>query len=134
ADVCAAVHYAHERGVVHRDLKPSNILVDEAGTAKLLDFSIARPIDSDIAREAHTRPGALLFTPEYASPEEARGEPTGIASDIYSLGAVLYELLAGQPPREARAKLPGDLDAIVAQALHDEPARRYASAAALGDD
>jgi tetratricopeptide (TPR) repeat protein len=128
ADVCAAVHYAHERGVVHRDLKPSNILVDEAGTPKLLDFSIARPITGEIEREAHTRPGALMFTPEYASPEQARGEPTGIASDIYSLGAVLHELLAGA------AKLPPDLHAIVAQAMHEEPARRYTSAAALADD
>jgi tetratricopeptide (TPR) repeat protein len=157
-DVCAAVHYAHERGVVHRDLKPSNILVDDAGTAKLLDFSIARPIDGEIAREAHTRPGALLFTPEYASPEQARGESVGIASDVYSLGAVLYELLAGRPPYEGtpvdllrkigresppppsvvaidrRAEIGRDLDAIVAQTLDEDPARRYASAAALGDD
>src|SRR5207302_6191727 len=118
----------------------------EAGTAKLLDFSIARPIDSDIAREAHTRPGALLFTPEYASPEQARGEPTGVASDIYSLGAVLYELLAGRPPHVgtpvellrriggegpqppravaavARGGLPGDPAATTARALHEVPA------------
>jgi tetratricopeptide (TPR) repeat protein len=158
ADVCAAVHYAHERGVVHRDLKPSNILVDDAGAAKLLDFSIARPITGEIEREAHTRPGALLFTPEYASPEQARGEATGIASDIYSLGAVLYELLVGRPPHvgtpaellrqvgresppppsavavDRRSELAGDLDAIVAQAMHEDPARRYSSAAALGDD
>ncbi|HTR54490.1 MAG TPA: serine/threonine-protein kinase, partial [Kofleriaceae bacterium] len=156
ADVCAAVHYAHERGVIHRDLKPSNILVDETGAPKLLDFSIARPLADETAREAHTRPGALMFTPEYASPEQARGEPTGVASDVYSLGAVLYELLAGRPPhtgspqellakigREApmlasiaarQRELAGDLDAITAQALHDEPARRYTSAAALGDD
>lgn len=158
ADVCAAVHYAHEHGVVHRDLKPSNILVDDDGTAKLLDFSIARPITDEIEREAHTRPGALLFTPEYASPEQARGEATGIASDIYSLGAVLYELLAGRPPHEGtpldilrrvghesppppsavandrRGEVAGDLDAIVAQALDEDPARRYATVAALADD
>lgn len=94
--ICAAVEYAHGRLVIHRDLKPANILVDRSGEAKLLDFGIARLLDADAGGNATTVLNAM--TTAYASPEQIRGEPLGTASDIYSLGVVLYELVAGVRP------------------------------------
>jgi tetratricopeptide (TPR) repeat protein len=160
-DVCAAVQYAHQRLVVHRDLKPSNILVTSDATPKLLDFGIAKLLDDD-GREAHTRTGTHLMTPEYASPEQARGEPVSVAADIYALGALLYELLADAPahrfngatglaalsvildvvpprpstvaPTERRRALTGDLDNICMKALAKEPELRYASVEQLAED
>lgn len=93
--VCVAVHHAHRNLLVHRDLKPGNILVTRGGEPKLLDFGIARPIDGDMAA---TVAAHRALTPRYASPEQIRGEPVGIASDVYALGVVLYELLVGSGP------------------------------------
>lgn len=93
--VCVAVHHAHKSLLVHRDLKPGNVLVTNDGEPKLLDFGIARRIDHDVAA---TVAAQRALTPRYASPEQVRGEPVGIASDVYSLGVVLYELLAGSGP------------------------------------
>jgi eukaryotic-like serine/threonine-protein kinase len=161
--VCTALQYAHQNLVVHRDIKPSNILVDIDGTPKILDFGIAKLLAPGAAfeREARTRTGAGMFTPEYASPEQARGDAVSTASDVYSLGAVLYELLTGRSPHRAagsaldirrvicevdpprpstiapharRRELAGDLDNIILKALHKEPARRYASMEQLGED
>jgi eukaryotic-like serine/threonine-protein kinase len=161
--VCAALQYAHGKLVVHRDIKPSNILVDRDGAPKLLDFGIAKLLDPGeaLAREAHTRTGVAMLTPEYASPEQARGEPVSVATDIYSLGGVLYELLAGRPPQqprggqlemlraisevkpprassvappELRRDIEGDLDNIVEKALRKDPAERYASVEQFADD
>jgi serine/threonine protein kinase/tetratricopeptide (TPR) repeat protein len=95
--VCDAVQYAHRQQVIHRDLKPSNILVNKEGVPKLLDFGIAKFLDGEAAADATTLAWRLL-TPEYASPEQIRGEQSTVASDVYSLGAVLYELLTGHRP------------------------------------
>jgi len=97
--VCETVHFAHERQVVHRDLKPSNILVDTAGEPRLLDFGIAKVLQSpeDSTLEL-TRTEERFLSPRYASPEQLRGDPVGSSSDVYALGVVLYELLTGQHP------------------------------------
>ena len=104
--VCAAVQYAHQNLVVHRDLKPKNILVDAQGVPKLLDFGIAKLLNPEISGEAATGT-VLAMTPEYASPEQMRGQPITTATDVYSLGVVLYDLLTGHRPygRQARDSL-----------------------------
>ena len=153
--VCGAVQYAHARLVVHRDLKPSNILVTEDGTPKLLDFGIAKLLGGE-GETPFTMPVTeadfRLMTPEYASPEQVRGEPVTTSCDVYALGVVLYELLTGRRPftfenrtaREIERRItsetpasPGagnDLDNIVLLALDKDPARRYASADQLDED
>lgn len=123
--VCEAVQYAHERAVIHRDLKPSNILVSAAGEVRLLDFGIARRVDA--AEQDGTRTGLRMMTPGYAAPEQVRGEPGGVFSDVYSLGVVLREILG-----EAAGK--GELAVICSTAEHEDPARRYRSAEALRRD
>jgi hypothetical protein len=149
--VLEALAYVHGRQVIHRDLKPSNILVGEAGQVKLLDFGTARLVDVT-AEAALTKTGIFAFTPEYASPEQVRGEPLTFASDLYSAGVLLYRLLTGRLPYRiagaspaalagavARAKpepsgLDAPLDAIVSKALCKNPASRYASAAEMDAD
>jgi eukaryotic-like serine/threonine-protein kinase len=140
-----AVAAAHGQLVIHRDLKPTNILVNQAGHVKLLDFGIARllPSQDDAAEQtALTRAGAFALTPPYAAPEQFEGGVLGMATDVFSLGTVLYELLtkahpsglaAGRAPGERRA-LRGDLDNILAKALAPLAANRYSSVAAFADD
>src|SRR5262245_50508328 len=158
-EICAAVQYAHQHLVVHRDLKPGNILVTANGEPKLLDFGIAKLLTGG-AGTAFSEPTATLdrlLTPEYASPEQVRGRPVTTASDVYSLGVILYELVSGEKPYRIDTGDPaelirlvcerdperpstrtdgisGDLDAIVLKAMRKEPERRYASAAALSED
>jgi non-specific serine/threonine protein kinase/serine/threonine-protein kinase len=155
--ICSTVHYAHQHLVVHGDLKPANILVTANGIPKLLDFGIAKMLDEWPKARATAAPTLLNpFTPDYASPEQVRGEPITTASDIYSLGVLLYELLTGERPyhtagksldeimcllRDGPSRKPStatpvstDFDAIVAKAMRTEPQERYTSAEELSTD
>jgi serine/threonine-protein kinase len=149
-----AVHAAHERHIVHRDLKPSNVLLTADGTPKVGDFGLAKLLD---AGGGETAPDAILGTPSYMAPEQAAGRAheVGPPADVYALGAILYEALAGRPPFRGATRLatlelvrsaspapptslrrdvPADLEAVCLKCLEKEPGRRYASAAALGRD
>jgi tetratricopeptide (TPR) repeat protein len=158
--LCTAVQYAHQHGVVHRDLKPANILIGSDGAVKVLDFGVAKLLQGPSGGDAATLgllPGPL--TPNYASPEQLRGEPVTTASDVYALGILLYELVADVRPyetagltldrvlevvihteparpsaRSSRRQLRGDIDAIVMKAISKDPTHRYASAGELGGD
>jgi tetratricopeptide (TPR) repeat protein len=145
-----AVAAAHEKGVVHRDLKPANVLLAVRHTPKVTDFGLARRLDGS----AGTATGALLGTPGYMAPEQVRGAAVCKATDVWGLGVILYECLTGRPPfmgepaerliqtTEAeppppsllRPGVPRDLDVLCMKCLSQEPARRYADAAALADD
>ena len=118
--VAEAVQYAHEHGIIHRDLKPSNILVKTDGSLRLLDFGIAKQLDPVGRPVNRTQTAFRPMTPAYASPEQLRGEPVGVSTDVYSLGVVLYELLAGKLPFELAHKTPAEAEAIIAA---EEPAK-----------
>ncbi|HTU20630.1 MAG TPA: protein kinase [Gemmataceae bacterium] len=152
--VARAVHAAHEAGVIHRDLTPANILLAVDGSPRISDFGLAKRLDSDATQ---TYSGVILGTPAYMAPEQAAGQSkhVGVSTDVYSLGAILYELLAGRPPfwapspvetmnlvlseepisaRRYDARLPRDLDTICLKCLQKETRRRYASAEELAED
>jgi serine/threonine protein kinase/uncharacterized membrane protein YobD (UPF0266 family) len=115
--VCAAVHYAHQHRVIHRDLKPSNILVTEVGEVKLLDFGIAKLVrrDMDATTRLETQAGLRLMTPEYASPEQVRGEEVTPLTDVYALGVVLYELLTGRRPYRLKSRVLHEVVRIISE-------------------
>jgi eukaryotic-like serine/threonine-protein kinase len=162
--VLAAVAHAHSHLIVHRDIKPANIFVTRSGTVKLLDFGIAKLLDDASGSAALTKSGGTALTPQFAAPEQLLGNPVTTATDVYSLGLVLYILLAGKHPVVAesdssaqlihavltedapqastvtvmptpwRRSLQGDLDNILGKALKKVPAERYASVGAFADD
>ncbi|WP_321477806.1 serine/threonine-protein kinase [uncultured Paludibaculum sp.] len=113
--VCQAVAHAHGNLVVHRDLKPSNILITPEGVPKLLDFGIAKllSVEGDETGWGLTQAGTRALTPDYASPEQVRGDPPSTSSDVYSLGAVLYELLAGAKPHRFTARTAAEMERVV---------------------
>lgn len=120
--VCDAVQYAHTNLIVHRDLKPHNILVNPKGEPKLLDFGIAKILNPNMQIiEFATGLEQRLLTPEYASPEQVRGEPLTTRSDVYSLGVLLYELLCGKRPYEFKARLEEEIVRIVTEFLPERP-------------
>ncbi|HET7374636.1 MAG TPA: serine/threonine-protein kinase, partial [Gemmatimonadaceae bacterium] len=108
--VCDAVQYAHQHLVVHRDLKPSNILVTADGQLKLLDFGIAKLVDPLADAETAGQTAWRAMTPEYAAPEQVRGQPVSTATDVYALGVLLYVLLTGRRPYEVRDRTPGEAE------------------------
>ena len=160
--VCSAVEYAHRNLIVHRDLKPKNVLVNPDGVPKLLDFGIARLMDRDSTDDVATGSQARLLTPDFASPEQIRGQEIGTSSDIYSLGVLLFDLLTGRRPYDfpslspqeilrtfdlhlphkpsavvphnRRRELSGDLDTIVLKAIEVQPDRRYATVQEFAED
>jgi hypothetical protein len=148
-----AMHAVHLKGIVHRDLKPSNVLLAEDGTPKITDFGLAKKL----GKAGQTASGAVIGTPSYMAPEQAAGKPgeIGPATDVYALGAILYECLTGRPPFQAanildtlmqvvaddpvppsrlKPEVPKDLESICLRCLQKEPARRYTSAEELAQD
>ncbi|MFK8113010.1 MAG: serine/threonine-protein kinase, partial [Rubripirellula sp.] len=152
ANVADAMHHAHQRGILHRDLKPGNILVDQDGNPLVTDFGLARNTESD---QQLTQTGAVVGTPAFMSPEQAAGNPLTTAADIYSLGAILYQLICGcaphaggtvmetlmsvinepiKKPRQVNPDVHSDLELICLKCLAKDPQERYASAAEFSAD
>jgi serine/threonine-protein kinase len=151
-DAAIAIEAAHDRAIVHRDLKPDNLMVDAAGRVYVMDFGLARPVEKG---SGMTASGMAVGTPAYMSPEQARGDVAEERSDVYGLGATLYDLLAGRPPfdganlvdllmavverepvapRRLDPALEPELETIVLKTLEKDPAKRYPSMRALRDD
>ncbi|MBE0552034.1 MAG: serine/threonine protein kinase [Ignavibacterium sp.] len=124
--VCEAVQYAHQNLVIHRDLKPGNILVTKDGAPKLLDFGIVKLIDEDLvdATEGLTRTGVWHLTPEYASPEQIKGEKITTASDVYSLGVLLYQILTGLQPYKITNSSPAAISKIITEEKIQKPSEK----------
>jgi serine/threonine-protein kinase len=153
--LCRAMHFAHEQGIIHRDLKPANILMTQDGVPKITDFGLAKLLEEETSSQ--TKSGTIMGTPSYMAPEQARGEVRAVGphSDLYTLGAILYELLTGRPPfhganpmdtvmqvtrdepippSRLQPKTPRDLETICLKCLQKEPAKRYANCFELAMD
>lgn len=149
-DVVRAVQYAHEQGIIHRDIKPGNILIDAGGRPYVADFGLAKEADAN-----QSRTGKVVGTPAYMSPEQARGEAVDARTDVYGLGATMYEMVTGRPPyeresvpeilsavsaedpplpRQVRADVPWEVEAIILKAMAKDLRRRYQTAAEMADD
>jgi serine/threonine protein kinase len=133
--VCSAVQYAHQNLVVHRDLKPHNILVTAGGTPKLLDFGIAKILSPQHSEENLPRTVTVLrmLTPDYASPEQLRHEPISTATDVYSLGVILYKLLTGHSPYRVSAQSPQEMMKAICDTEPEKPSVAAAHAAERGN-
>ncbi len=164
--LCSAVHYAHQKLILHRDIKPSNVMVTPEGVVKLIDFGTSKPLEPQLVLtdDTPTKTGFRLMTPDYASPEQVQGKQLTAATDVYSLGVLLFELLTGSRPYtlsnlspveaerllfaqdsrkpsavadlcgRKKKEIAGDLDRIVRMAMHADPCQRYASAQHLEED
>ena len=152
ADVCAALDFSHRNGIIHRDVKPANVMINNAGSVKVMDFGIARALADG---QGVTQTAAVVGTAQYLSPEQARGEQVDARSDVYAAGCVLYELITGvppftgdspvavayqhvredpTPPSQANPEVSAALDAVVLKAMSKNPANRYQSAAEMRTD
>ncbi|MCW4354768.1 Stk1 family PASTA domain-containing Ser/Thr kinase [Hoyosella sp. YIM 151337] len=153
ADVCTALDFSHNKGIIHRDVKPANVMISRSGSVKVMDFGIARAISD--STNTVTQTATVIGTAHYLSPEQARGEKVDPRSDIYSLGCVLYELVTGQPPftgdspvavayqhvkedplppSRVLSTVPRELDAIILKAISKNPANRYQTAGEMRSD
>jgi len=164
--LCSAVHYAHQKQIIHRDIKPSNVMVTPEGLVKLIDFGTSKPLEPQLVLkdDTPTQSSFRMMTPDYASPEQLQGKQLTTATDVYSLGVLLFELLTGSRPytlrslspaaaervllagesrkpssapdlsSRSRKELAGDLDRIVTTALNHDPAQRYRSVQHLEED
>ncbi len=130
--VCEAVQHAHSHAVIHRDLKPSNILVKNDGSVRLLDFGIAKQIESLDLQVDQTMTGLRMMTPAYASPEQVRGDRVGIGTDVYSLGVILYELLTGQLPFDLSGLTPAEAATVITEHEPGKPSTAVSSSAGSG--